>query len=455
LKKGVATAAASGVVLLGDVTPALAHGLGGRLDLPVPRWMFVFGAAAALVISFVALAALWRSPKLEGRSERDGGDGPLQVLFTSSTVEWAIRAIGLAVFLLVTVAALGGVDEPTDNLAPVFVYVWLWVGLAFACTLLGNLWATLSPFDTLARLLGIGDDPRRPYPIAWGKWPAAILLLGFTWLELVAPFGATPRALGVAITAYTVATLAGMAVFGRDEWNRRGEAFAVLYDLLARIAPLARDGKGRVVRRPVLGGLPSLRPEPGLFAFVAVLLGSTTFDGVSRTSAWTSLVGGLGRTEETIVGSAGLVGVVALVAGVFSLSMASASLVSGERWHPLAVRFAHSLVPIAFAYMVAHYFSLLVLEGQLGLRLVSDPFGLGWNLLGTAGRSVNLGLLSVTAIWYVQVAAIVAGHIGGVVLAHDRAVAVFPARIAMRTQYALLGVMVLFTAIGLLILSGG
>ena len=447
--------ATAGVLFLNDARPALAHGLGGRLDLPVPRWLFVYGAAVALVISFVALAVLWRSPRLEGRKERDGHDGPLQSLLSSTIVEWTLRAVGLALFLLVVVAALGGVDEPTDNVAPVFVYVWLWVGLAFACALLGNLWATLSPFDTAARLLAIGDEPRRAYPKAWGKWPAALLLLGFTWLELVAPFGATPRTLGVAIAAYTLITLTGMAVFGRGEWNRRGEAFAVLYDLLGRLAPFARDGDGRVVRRPVLGGLPSLRPEPGLLAFVGVLLGSTTFDGVSRTSAWTSLVGGLGSVSGTLAGTAGLIAVTMLVTGAFSLAMASASLVSGERWHPLAVRFAHSLVPIAFAYMVAHYFSLLVLEGQLGLRLVSDPFGLGWNLLGTAGWSVNLGLLSVGVIWHVQVVAIVAGHIGGVVLAHDRAVASFPARVAMRTQYALLAVMILFTAIGLLLLSGG
>jgi hypothetical protein len=455
LRRALPAIAAAGALLLGDASPALAHGLGGRLDLPVPRWLFVYGAAAALVISFVALAALWRSPKLEGRADPDGSDGPMQSLLTSSAVEWIVRGIGLAVFLVVLVAALGGVDEPTDNLAPVFVYVWSWVGLAFACALFGNLWATLSPFDTAARLLAVGETPRRPYPKSWGKWPAALLLLAFTWLELVAPFGATPRALGVAIAAYTVVTLAGMAVFGREEWNRRGEAFAVLYDFLGRLAPLTRDGNGRVVRRPVLGGLPSIRPEPGLVAFVAVLLGSTTFDGTSRTSAWTSLVGGLGIVPGTLAATAGLIVVIATVAGAFALAMVSASLVSGERWHPLAVRFVHSLVPIAFAYIVAHYFSLLVLEGQLGIRLISDPFGLGWNLLGTAGWSVNLGLLSVTAIWYVQVAAIVGGHIGGVVLAHDRAVAAFPGKVAVRTQYALLAVMVLFTAVGLLILSGG
>ncbi|MGH2641283.1 MAG: hypothetical protein ACRDGO_06260, partial [Actinomycetota bacterium] len=131
----------------------------------------------------------------------------------------------------------------------------------------------------------------------------------------------------------------------------------------------------------------------------------------------------------------------------------AAGVVRGD-WRSLAVRFAPSLVPIVLAYIVAHYFSFLVLEGQLGLVRLSDPFGLGWNLFGTSDRIINLALLSPTTIWYVQVAAIVIGHVGGVVLAHDRAIALYERGDAVRTQYALLAVMVLFTTSGLLILSG-
>jgi hypothetical protein len=131
-----------------------------------------------------------------------------------------------------------------------------------------------------------------------------------------------------------------------------------------------------------------------------------------------------------------------------------AGRITGEGWHVPAVRFAHSLVPIAFAYVVAHYFSFLLIEGQLGFAALSDPFGRGWNLFGTADHLVNLTLLSPTTIWYVQVVAIVVGHVGGVILAHDRAIAAYPPDVALRTQYALLAVMVVFTATGLLILSG-
>jgi hypothetical protein len=450
-------AALAGVAALIAITasPAAAHGLGGRLDLPVPLWLFVFGAAAAVVVSFVALGALWREPRLE-----DGARGrvlpePLQRLLTGPVPDAVVRALSLAIFVLVLSAAIAGRDEPSRNLAPVFVYVLFWVGLAFAHALFGNWWATLSPWDTLARFLGIGDLPRRPYPKAWGVWPAAILLTGFLWMELVSPAGANPRSLAWAIGVYTVITLAGMARFGREEWNRSGEAFAVYFGLLSRMAVLARRDDGRVVLRPPLAGLPGVEPRPALVAFVMVIIGSTTFDGFSGTSTWRSWTDGLSSTGLAAAGTAGLLATILTVSIAYVLAMGAASTVARTPWHPLSVRFVHSLVPIAFAYVAAHYFSYLVLEGQGGIALLSDPFGFGWDLFGTATRAINFTLLSAVAVWYVQVFAIVAGHVAGVILAHDRSVAAFRPSLAMRTQYALLAVMVMFTMTGLLILSGG
>jgi hypothetical protein len=436
-------------------TPAAAHGLGGRLDLPVPLWLFVYGAAAAVVISFVALGALWKEPRLEDGTRGWTLPAPLQRLLTGPVPEVVVRTLSLAVFVLVFAAAVAGRDDPTRNIAPVFVYVWLWVGLAFAHALLGNWWATLSPWDTLARFLGIGERPRREYPKPWGVWPAAILLTGYLWMELVAPNGGSPRALAWAVGVYTAITLTGMAVFGREAWNRSGEAFAVFFGLLSRMAVLARREDERVVVRAPLSGLPGLEPRPGLVAFVMVIIGSTTFDGFSGTSTWLSwtrflTVGGLAAA-----GTAGLLATILLVSIAYVLAMGAASAVARTPWHPLAVRFVHSLVPIAFAYVAAHYFSFLVLEGQGGIALLSDPFGFGWDVFGTATRAINFTLLSAVAIWYVQVFAIVAGPVAGVILAHDRSVAAFRSSLAVRTQFALLAVMVMFTVTGLLILSGG
>jgi hypothetical protein len=440
VRRALAIAVGVGALVLGGAVPAAAHGIGGRLDLPVPIWLFVYGAAAAVIISFVALGALWKWPRLEEDPPGRSLPGWMQRVLTGPVPNAVFRTISVVAFLVVIVAAGSGQDSAALNLAPVFVFVWFWVGLAFIHALLGNWWATLSPWDTIARALGIGERPRREFPRAIGAWPAALLLLGFLWLELVYPDAASPRALFAAILVYTAITLGGMVAFGREAWNRNGEAFAVYFGLLSRLSPLARDREGRVVLRAPLAGLPTLRPRPGLVAFVMMVIGSTTFDGFTGTALWQSWTRTLTGGAHIAAGTAGLVGAIALVGVAYALAMLAASGVAGIPWHPLAVRFVHSLVPIAFAYVAAHYFSFLVLEGQAGVALLSDPLGAGWNLFGTAGWTVNLALISAVAIWYVQVGAIVAGHVAGVILAHDRSLAAFRGRHALRTQYALLAI---------------
>ena len=453
IRRTATVAGLAGVGLLATALPAAAHGFGGRLDLPVPISLFVYGAAAVVIVSFVALGVLWKEPRLEDDRPDRPVAAPLQRILRGPVPDAVVRSVSVLVFLLVFAAAVAGRDQAYFNIAPVFVLVIFWVGLQFAHALLGNWWATLSPWDSIARFLGIGERSRRDYPAAWGIWPAAVLLLGFLALELVVP-DKTPRVLAWAIGVYSAITWGGMAVFGRDRWNRSGEAFAVYFGLLSRIAPLARGDDGRVVLRPPLSGLPSLRPQPGLVAIVMIAIGSTTFDGFSGTGTWQGWIEGLSEPASILAHATGLLATIVAATCVYALSMLAASAVAGIPWHPLSVRFVHSLVPIAFAYVAAHYFSLLLLEGQNVIPLVSDPFGLGWDLFGTTNYGVNLALLSANAIWYVQVSVIVLGHVAGVALAHDRALAIFPGRVAVRTQYALLGVMVLFTMSGLLILSG-
>ena len=452
----VLIAGSLGVALFASAAPALAHGIGGRVDLPVPRWLFVFGAATALIVSFVALSTLWTEPRFESRPHRSGRPSWIQSILVNRALEWVVRIAILIAFVIVAAASARRASA-TETIGPIVVYAWFWVGLTIAQALFGDLWATLSPFDTLGRLVGLDyreDPPPREYPTSWGKWPGAILLFGFVWIELVDPFGGVLGSLGILIVAYTLIQIAGMHTFGRGAWIENGEAFAVYLGLIARISPLARDRSGRVVAGTPLAGLAHVSPRPGLLAVIMVALGSTTFDGISRTNLWVTWTAGLGGVARVAVFTAGLLAVILLVTLAYALAMVAAARVVGGDWHPLAIRFAHSLVPIVLAYVIAHYFSFLVLEGQLGLVRLSDPFGAGWDLFGTADWTVNLSLLSPTTIWYVQVAAIVIGHVGGVILAHDRAIALFDRLDAVRTQYALLSVMVLFTASGLLILSG-
>jgi hypothetical protein len=321
------------------------------------------------------------------------------------------------------------------------------------CALVGDVWRVVNPFDTMAAAV---DRLRRHGPrlrYRWGRWPAVAALAGFVWLELVPSNRAEPRTLAIAILGYTAAVVAGVIRWGRD-WLAQGEGFTVFFDVLGHMAPLYRDGEGRIRVRPHLTGLVGLRPDTATQAVVVVALGSTSFDGLSRTRFWIDLTRNLSSMERNLLSTAGLIWAMSVVTLAFVGAMRITGRLHRRRFQELSASFIHSLVPIAFAYALAHYFSLLVFEGQSAIALASDPLGRGWDLFGTAGQAVNFTLVSTTVIAYVQASGIVAGHVAGVVVAHDRALAVFPQKEATRSQYPLLGAMVLFTVGGLALLLG-
>jgi len=276
---------------------------------------------------------------------------------------------------------------------------------------------------------------------------------------------ALARTLAVAIALYSYWALAGMAIYGRDPWTRHGEGFAVAFGLLARMAPFAAR-EGRIVVRWPLTGLGGAEKVPGTLVFVAVMLGSTSFDGFGRTSVWQDLIADVRarlvdeslRVSDLAITAVNLVGLAAFVAAVTLTYLAAVAvarrLVRAPR--SLVPDFVLSLVPIALAYLVAHYFSLFVIYGQYALALASDPFGRGWDLFGTAGNVPNISLLAPNTVWYVQVFSLVVGHVAGLAVAHDRAVALFERRgDALRSQYPMLALMVLYTVGGLWLLSRG
>lgn len=433
-------------------TPAWAHGIGVRGDLPLPLWMVTYGAGAVLVLSFVALAALWPKPRLEGPTAAVAV--PMAVDRAFWGLEWLLRLVGLVAFAAVWAAALVGPTSPPQNVAPYAIYVVLWVGGLVVSGLVGNIWYALSPFETVARLGGRATDEAVTPLDHIGVWPAAALLLAFAWLELVYPNPADPRVLGQAIGVYLAIMVIGVAWWGRA-WLRSAEMFGVIFRILAAMAPIHRDDMRRLRLRPPLAGLADLNVVPGTAAVILVALGTTTFDGVTRQAFWEELTAS--RTGWALVpySTAGLLLTIAAVAGVYIWAMHEAARRTGGSTRGLVDAFVHSLVPIALAYAVAHYFSLFVFEGQSFAGLASDPLDRGWNLLGTADWKADYTAVSTAVIAWVQVGAIVIGHLAGVVLAHDRAVALFPGRQATTSQYALLVAMVTYTVGGLVLLLGG
>jgi hypothetical protein len=454
-------------------TAPLAHGIGGVRDPVIPLWLFYYAASLTLILSFVALGVLWRKPLLEGRDRgRPLGERWQRLILW---VGWRILLGGLSIGLLVLVwlAALVGEPDAGDNLAPTFVWVLFWLGLVPVVVIFGNLWSVLSPWRAAADAVawvwskaGRSWEPAAEYPARLGRWPAAALLLAFATLELAYPRSAEPRTLALAIVVYSWITWAGMLLYGRRTWTENGEAFHVYFGLLSLIAPFAvkeREGRRVVVVRPPLAGLTHRQDTPGTVAFVAVMLGSVAFDGISRASWWQDRLYDLEAryivdspsTADLVATGFNLLGLLVAVAAVSLLFLAAvraAQAVSGTREQLTSV-FVASLIPIALAYAVAHYFTLLVNQGQFGIPLASDPFGRGWDLFGTSGFQPSL-FNDPNAIWYVQVGVLVVGHVLGLTLAHDRAVAIWgSARTAVRTQYAMLALMVLYTCTGLWLLS--
>ena len=439
-----------------------AHGLVQRSSLPIPEWLFGWAAAVVLCVSFVALAVLWPRPRLEDPRWRPLPGGIGRAL-GSRGLEVAGGAIGVALLALVIATGYAGPDTPLDNFAPTFVFIIFWVGLVFVSVLLGDVFRLLNPWRALGRVL-FRDRARRPYPERLGRWPAAAGILAFTWIELASGWGEEPATLATVVVVYSVLTLGAMAVYGAEPWIRHGEAFSVYFNLFARMSVF--ETRDRVVgTRPLLGGLPRLDPLPGTVALVAVMIGTVTFDGLSQGQLWKDLAVQLNdgfealgfglETTPKLVATVGLAIGVAIAGGFYALGIEGARSVGGDLdSQRLRRAFVHSLVPIAMVYVVAHYLTFLLFEGQSILYLASDPFGEGWDLFGTASSAIDYGLLSQNAAWYLQVGFVVLGHVAALVLAHDRALALYPdAKLAVRSQYWMLAIMVGFTSLALWLLA--
>ena len=477
LRRIAAAGAVAAAALWAAAEPAVAHGVGGRLDLPVPRWQLAWAASFAVAASFVALGMFWETPKFRAAAAGRILPGPLQRACRVQTV--LVRALGLFGLAVLLYAGLAGNTNPSVNIAPVAVYIVFWVGLQVVSVLVGDVWSHLSPFTTLAdgsarlwarlrgsaatvsgkdtvatrraftdlRLAGAGADRG-----AGNQWWAVATIFGFVWLELAFHDSTDIRVLGVYLAAYTVVMLAGAAVFGRG-WLRDAEGFGVLFAKLSAMAPLHRHGGALRLRAP-LAGLAVLPIKRGSAAFILVVLGSTTFDGFSRSSVWLDVAAGRSGWELTAVNTVGLVFVILAVFVLYRAAIAGMAAMTGDTERELAEAFAPSLMPIAAAYTIAHYFSYLLLEGQQVIAHVSDPFGRGWDLFGTATYLVDYSAISTGTIAWTQTAAIAAGHVLAVAVAHDAAAERWPRRLAMRSQYPMLAVMIAYTVIGLLLLLG-
>ena len=396
----------------------LVHGVGERADLPLPTSYVVVGGGIAVLATFAALGVLWKQPRLRGAAGGRPLPRGLAAVLDSALLTAVLRALALALTALVVAVAWVGPRQLPANLAPYALYITFWVGLVFLSLLLGPVWARVNPLRTLYGGLSrlTGPAPFADRMPALGLYPAAAFLLWFAWQELASPDRARPSRVAMFLGAYIVLQLFAAMSFGR-EWFAKGDGFEVYSRLVGSLAPIGRREDGALVWRNPLDGAAAIRAERGLWAVVVVLVGSTAFDGVTRTTAWqeSTLALEWGAWGETL----GLFVTVLVVGLLYRLGAGVAGRAAGVLG--TADRYAHSLVPIATGYAIAHYFSLFLLDGQTTWILASDPFDQGWNLFGTRDEVVDYTFVSTRVISLVQVFAIVVAHLVGLALAHDRA----------------------------------
>jgi hypothetical protein len=427
-----------------------AHGIAGRQDLPIPFWAAVLGAAVALVATFAILAFAWPTPRLNG--SQSGTEVPtwLSRLLDSAWWRWGWRVFGLLIAAYVGVAALFGPDDALNPTAG-FLYVIFWVGiLAVGSALLGPIWPALNPIRTLAIALSRvrGSATPRTLPESWGIRPAVLTLGAFIWLELVAPDRGTLGVINAFVALYVLVMLIGVFGFGL-RWLDAADGFENYSRLVGTMSVLGRRGEVRVWRGP-LRGLDALRPVSGLVAFLVLLIGSTLYDGLSNSPQWIRIAQS-GTLPQPVIGTLGLVLATAAIGVIYAVAARASGRIGGGDPTAAPMQFAHSLIPIALGYVIAHYYSLLVIAGQQTVQRLSDPLGNGSDLLGVADRGVDLTWAQPTTVATVQVLAVVGGHIAAALLAHDRAVRVLPSR-PVAGQIPLLTAMVIFTVTALLLL---
>ena len=437
-----------------------AHGTGTRTDLPLPAWQMAWAAAFSVIVSFVALGTFWDKPRLAAAA------GGRRVFSLASSVGRSIevlcKLVGVLGFALVIAAAWWGNPTYSVNIAPTAFLIWFWVGLQLVSVLVGDVWSAFNPYPTIADAVAslkarIAKTPMSSADHGAGDrrvgWVAVAAIAVYLWFELAYHSTDSPRSVAVFLTGYSAVMLGGAGVFGRG-WVRSADGFAVLFQKISLIAPIYRDDTKALRLRTPLSGLTTMRGGLYSVAFILTVLGATTFDGFTRSSIWLDLAGDLTGWESVFMSTLGLVVIIAFVATLYTLAVKAMAVVTGDSTRRLAERFAPTLVPIVVAYAFAHYFSALLLDGQVLINLLSDPFGHGWDLFGTRDYAINWTLVSPAQIAWVQAVSIAVGHVLAVAAAHDLAIDRYQRETALRSQYPMLTVMVAYTVIGLLLLLG-
>lgn len=473
------------LLLLALLLPSLAtaHSFGRQYNLPVPLWLYLYGAAAALALSFLLVAFRLRDSESRPLPVRKmvcaldkRGINRRSFFARLRQIPFA-RGLSVALWLLTIATGWLGNRDPYVNFSMTYFWIVFLLGAAYLSTLVGNYYRHINPIANIGLMISYVIPRVRygyfRYPAWLNYWPAFVAYLALIWIELF--HHNTPSTLALMLSIYTLYCLAGMALFGVAKWSRYAELFGVMFRLMALLAPWYHSRHAVYWQAPGSGLLREQPRHIALLLFVLFLLSSTAFDGLRATSGWVALFwqdrSGL---LTAWLGSAPIyhfaelrplyfaVETLALLLSPFIYGAFYLLAMALAKWlttTPLSVmqlclRFAYSLLPIALVYNITHYYTLIFTQGVKVVSMLSDPFGWGWNLFGSAGLWRAPIIPDVAVVWHTQVGLIVLGHIISVAIGHRIALRSFTsARAATLSQLPLLLLMMAFTASGLWILA--
>lgn len=452
-----------------------AHSFDERYDLPIPLEFFVVGGGLVVALSFLLLLMgekYW--PNFRFRSSISI---PIPAYRLMQIGVLFIRIVSLLFFCLVLTAGYWGSGNPLMNLATNFIWINWWLGCSMAIAILGNFWPLLNPwlslFDVIQFILrrlgfkkGIEFSVYQ-YPKWLGLYLATTLLLTWSWMEVVYPIAYVPARVTTIALIWTIFNICGMSLFGKSVWQSRGDVFAVYFAMLSQfsIFTYVKQDHSIDLHLPGIGIVQELdvwREVNGYAAFIIAMLSIVLFDGLHGSQVWNVFLNllqylGLGwiTLSSYLSGTVGLILVWIFFSGLYYFScFVSSHFFSLAPTLSLANTFAGSLIPIAVAYLIAHGFSSLMIQGQNIFFLISDPLSLGWNLFGTAEYRPHIGIIDAGTTWYLAVSSIVIGHVIALVVSHKLILKVDPdtSGVGLITLPQTV-LMILFTMLSLIIIA--
>ena len=489
-----------------NVQPVYAHGFGEKYNLPLPLWLYIYGGGATVALSFILIGLFVKlSPGVDTYPKINVLKFRSLAIFTNTYFIYFLRTTSSILLGLLILGGLFGDQNPFGNMTPTFVWIIWWVGIAFISALIGNIWPLINPWRNIFTFFEYihntfygkqDENPRLILPAEIGIWPGLLLFLIFSWFELIYPTSYLPRTIAYLVILYSIITWSGMYLIGKNQWISRCDPFSIAFQFLSKFSPIEIASKNTTVctqctecnvqeycrdcyqcfsassnldrqinLRPYGVGLLSNQDvDTSRMYFVLILLAVVTFDGFTSTPLWASVLDSMfdtfsflfGRNAIVAINSVGLFFfpiIFYIIYQVFCKTMATLSM-PGVSTNTVCRLFIYSLIPIALAYHLSHYLTYILIQGQLIIPLVSDPFGLGWDLINTKSYEVNTYIVGPRFAWITSVISIVTGHVIAVYIAHIVAIRNIKDRSkALMSQYPMLVLMVGYTAVSLWIIA--